>query len=263
MVLFDDVSVLVTVWLASAATEFDNESIYRLNRKMSPLANTRLRILASRLVLAFAGVLAGCAGAIERSDLLLDVVTHCVDPASAHYCSLCRAPRSDSACAASLECKKSTEVWALTDRYTAIRDIKMCGCPAGFVHGLALPLAPVRGVEDPKRPDGIWQFAWEVAVGRMEAESIALVVNPRLERSQNQLHVHLLRLSKDARQQLEKHVAGKVDTLDQVWASAARGAAARGLNDYGVLVVQREQKDYLVVVTADSPEAAFTQWRCQ
>jgi hypothetical protein len=30
-----------------------------------------------------------------------------------------------------------------------------------------------------------------------------------------------------------------------------------------VLVAQRGPKDYLVVVTAESPEDAFTEWRCQ
>jgi len=79
------------------------------------------------------------------------------------------------------------------DRFTALRDIKMCGCPSDFVHGPALPIYRVTGVEDPLRPEGIWQFAWDVAIQRMKPESIALVVTPRLHRSQNQLHVHLLR----------------------------------------------------------------------
>ncbi len=205
----------------------------------------------------------GPALAIERSDILLDIVSHCVDPAQANYCSVCRAPRSDAACGAALECKKSTEVWALNASYTAIRDIKMCGCPSGFLHGLALPISPVRGVEDPKRPDGIWQFAWDVAASRIETESLAMVVNPQFHRSQNQLHVHLLRLSKDGRQLLAKHAPSFVNDLDQVWASAAQSAQAKGLTDYGVLVTQRGPKDYLVVVTAESPEDAFTEWRCE
>lgn len=229
---------------------------------MSRIARTRSTALAIGAAMMLGWMSLGSAFAIERSDILLDIVSHCVNPVSANYCSLCRAPRSDAGCSAALECKKSTEVWALNAQYTAIRDIKMCGCPAGFVHGLALPTYPVRGVEDPQRPDGIWQFAWDVASNRMEPDSIALVVNPRLHRSQNQLHVHLLRLSPQARAQLENAAQGYVSQLDQVWASASRSAAAKGLDDYGVLVVQRPQKDYMVVVTADSPEAAFTQWRC-
>jgi CDP-diacylglycerol pyrophosphatase len=222
-----------------------------------------LKKLSVPMLLALGCVLQGSALAIEKTDILLDVVTHCMDSAPANYCSLCRAPRNDSACTSALECKKSTEVWALNERYTVIRDIKMCGCPAEFVHGLALPLTPVRGVEDPNRPDGIWQFAWDAAISRMEPQSIALVVNPRLHRSQNQLHVHLLRLSQNTRQRLDQHAAGEVHSLDQVWSTAARGAAARGLDDYGVLVVQRTQQDFLVVITAESPEDAFTEWRCK
>ena len=229
---------------------------------MSRIAHIQWKGLVLGIALALGWLLQGCALAIEPSDILLDIVTHCVDPAQDNYCSLCRVPRNDAACTAPLDCKKSTEVWALNDRYTAIRDSKMCGCSAGFVHGLALPISPVRGVEDPSRPDGIWQFAWDVAVSRIEPESIALVVNPQLHRSQNQLHVHLLRLKKDAREQLEKQAVADIGRLEDVWASAARGAAARGLSDYGVLVVQRTPKDFIVVVTADSPEAVFTEWRC-
>jgi CDP-diacylglycerol pyrophosphatase len=220
------------------------------------------RKIASLVVLAIGCAFQGASPAMERSDILLDIVSHCVDPQPSNYCSLCRAPRKDTACGAALECKKSTEVWALTDRYTAIRDIKMCGCPADFVHGLALPTSPVRGVEDPRRPDGIWQFAWDVAASRMEPESIALVVNPRLHRSQNQLHVHMLRLAQGARVQLEKEGPQTVNSLEQVWRTAAQIAEAKGLEDYGVLVVQQTQIAYLVVVTESSPEAAFAKERC-
>jgi len=229
---------------------------------MFRVALVRPKTIALGIALLSGWAMHGAALAMERSDILLDIVSHCVDPAPANYCSLCRVPRNDGGCGATLECSKSTEVWALNDRYTAIRDVKMCGCPAGFVHGLALPIYPVRGVEDPQRPDGIWQFAWNVAVSRIEPESIALVVNPQFQRSQNQLHVHLLRLSPDVRGQLEKEKSAYVSDLEQVWASAARSAAANGLDDYGVLVVQRPQMDYMVVVMAGSPEAAFTRWRC-
>ncbi len=229
---------------------------------MPGLADTRLKALVLGLSVLLGWIIPGPVAAQSRRDILLDIVSNCVEPKAANYCSLCRAPRSDSACAATPECRSSTEVWAMSERYTAIRDIKMCGCPAGFVHGLALPRQPVRGVEDPARPEGIWQFAWDTAVTRIEAESIALVVNPRRQRSQDQLHVHLLRLRKDARARLTEHVAGYVRQLDQVWTSAARAAAAKGLDDYGVLVMQRPQEDFMVVITADSPEAPFTEWRC-
>ncbi len=202
------------------------------------------------------------AHALERSDILLDIVSNCVDPAHANYCTLCRVPRNDAACGAALDCKKSTDVWALNDRYTAIRDIKMCGCPSSFVHGLALPTYPVTGVEDPRRPEGLWQFAWDAAIRRIEPAQIALVVNPRLLRSQNQLHIHLLRLLPDIRERLENEMHSNVSSLDSIWATATKLAAAKGLDDYGVLVSQRPQGGFMVLVTASSPESAFTQWRC-
>ena len=201
--------------------------------------------------------------ALERSDILLDIVTHCVDPALADYCTECRVPRNDSACGAARACTQSTEVWALNERFTAMRDIKMCGCPANFVHGLALPRTPVRGVEDPLRPEGIWAFAWDVAVQRIAPEQLALVVNPQRHRSQNQLHVHLLRLAADARQNMIAEAPVAVADLSAIWATAARAAAAKGLDDYGVLVRQRSEGGFWVVVTSFSPEAAYTQWRCE
>ena len=47
-----------------------------------------------------------------------------------------------------------------------VRDRKMCGCPADFVHGLTIPLRRVTGVEDPRLPDDIWAFAWKAGLGR-------------------------------------------------------------------------------------------------
>jgi CDP-diacylglycerol pyrophosphatase len=139
----------------------------------------------------------------------------------------------------------------------------MCGCPADFVHGLALPVYPVTGVEDPDRPNEIWQFAWDVAVQKMESDSIALVVNPRQKRSQNQLHVHLLRLKSDARSRFETAPNTHVTNLEQVWQGADRVAHANGFSDYGVLVARHSEHDFLVVVAQESPEDMYTVQRCQ
>ena len=198
----------------------------------------------------------------SRSDVLLHLVNQCVNPATAEYCSTCRAPRADTACGSGKACRQTTEVWALTNQFTAIRDIKMCGCPADFVHGLAMPLATVTGVEDPARPEAIWSFAWQQAQARIEPQHIALVVNPRLQRSQNQLHVHLLRLRAAQDAALAPHVVAEPSQLDAVWATAERAARERGLNDYGVLVTARRGGGYRLAITPFSPEEAFTEWRC-
>jgi CDP-diacylglycerol pyrophosphatase len=160
-------------------------------------------------------------------------------------------------------CKNATEIWAESADYVVLRDAKMCGCSAGFVHGLAVPRARVTGVEDPRRPEGIWKFAWDAARMRMGNDpAIALVVNPKAERSQDQLHVHLLRLRDDVRQRIAQHPADRVPNLDQVWKIAALRAAAEGLTDYGVLVVGHPEGGFVVLVEKDSPEKMYTDWRC-
>lgn len=223
-------------------------------------AKVRRLALSALLACAMAVVVPACDAGPH--DVLLEIVTRCLDPAAEDYCSLCRLPRNDSACTQASECRQSTEVWALSSEFVAIRDIKMCGCPAEFVHGLALPRRPVKGVEDPARPPGIWQFAWDAGRQRIGPESLALAVNPARRRSQDQLHVHILRLRNGVAAAIEDNTVGQVTSLDEVWRTAARAAEARGLDDYGVLVVRRAEGVFDVVVTATSPEAAFTLGRC-
>jgi CDP-diacylglycerol pyrophosphatase len=152
-------------------------------------------------------------------------------------------------------------VWTEAAEYVAIRDVKMCGCAAPFVHGLALPKRSFSGVEDPARPAALWTFAWTAARAAIPDErEIALVVNPRRTRGQDQLHVHLVRLRPDARGRLAT-VAAEVPSLEDVWASAARSAAAAGLEDYGILVA-RGDSGFFVVVRPGSPEDEFTVSRC-
>ncbi len=199
---------------------------------------------------------------VARSDILLHIVSQCVDPSKANYCSQCMLPRRDANCGVS-ECKKTNEVWVLNTQYVAIRDIKMCGCPTDFVHGLAMPREVVTGVEDSNREEGIWQFAWDVAMQRIEPQSIALAINPKSQRTQNQLHIHLVRLDKNARTHLSQYLPVQVNNLESIWATAANAARAKGLDDYGVLVAQSSSSGYMVVVTPNSPEAAFTIWKCE
>jgi len=216
-------------------------------------------------LLLFIGISAPLpAGAVGDRTVLWNIVTNCLDASGADYCAVCRWPRVDSACPHAGACKGTTEVWAKSADFVALRDSKMCGCPAGFVHGLAIPRAKVTGVEDSRRPDGIWTFAWDVARRRMgDDPAIALVVNPMARRSQDQLHVHLLRLRDDARQLIAQRPADRVTSLDLVWKVAAQRADAEGLTDYGVLVVGRQEGGFMVLVEKDSPEWMYTDWRCR
>jgi CDP-diacylglycerol pyrophosphatase len=201
-------------------------------------------------------------GAASR-DALWRIVSRCVEPASPDYCSRCPSPVAGRC--GEHPCSRTTDVWAKTADYVAIRDLKMCGCPAGFVHGLALPRIRITGVDDPRRPAGIWPFAWETARSHILRESeIALAVNPADLRSQDQLHVHLVRLAPGARGRLAGHTAARALALEDVWSAAASGASAAGLADYGVLVTRDgDGPGYLVTVIAGSPEYAFTLSTCR
>lgn len=204
------------------------------------------------------------AGAAGDRTVLWNIVTNCLDASGADYCTACRWPRVESTCSHGGACKGTTEVWAESPDFVVLRDSKMCGCPEGFVHGLAIPRARVTGVEDPRRPDGIWAFAWEAARRRMgDDPTIALAVNPMAQRGQDQLHVHLLRLRGDAGRLITQRAKDRVQTPDQIWKVAARRAAAEGLPDYGVLVVAHREGGFMVLVEKDSTEKRYTDWRCR
>jgi len=220
---------------------------------------------AAPLVAAFAVVWLGCSIAAGASrDVLWRIVSECLDASTPEYCARCFSP-IERVCG-DRGCAKTVQVWAETPEYVAIRDIKMCGCPAGFVHGLALPRSRITGVEDPRRPAGIWPFAWRAAQTRIADEGqIALVVNPPgLQRTQDQLHVHLVRLAAGAHRQLAARSPARTASLEEVWDVAAASAAARGLADYGVLVARDDtEAGYWVLVEPFSPEGQFTVGLCQ
>jgi CDP-diacylglycerol pyrophosphatase len=237
----------------------------RDHRNGSPrFARRGLRSLLVAALVALAVSFTASAEAAGRRDLLWGVISNCLDPAAANYCSNCQAPLAGSACAAKPVCQESTEVWAKTEAFVALRDRKMCDCPEGFVHGLAVPRARVTGVEDPRRPVGIWDFAWTAAANRIGDQSAAaLAVNPAAMRSQDQLHVHIVRLAKDARQRFTTARTARVQTLDEVWGTASRVAADAGLKDYGVLVARHPEGGFLVLVDPTSPEKDYTVERCR
>jgi CDP-diacylglycerol pyrophosphatase len=193
---------------------------------------------------------------------LLHIVETCAVPPSGDYCERCRYPQP-GACPGIVACRATTEVRAENAEFVAIRDRKMCGCPAGFLHLLVVPRAPVTGVEDPRRPDAIWPFAWAVATAHLAPQDAALAVNQRADRGQDQLHVHVVRLAAGARDRIAARRPSVTASLDDVWEVAARDAGARGLGSYGVLVARVAEGRFAVLTTPESPEDAFTEGRCR
>jgi len=196
-------------------------------------------------------------------DILWNIVSECVDRSAKDYCTRCSIPREDSPCADGKSCEKSVSVWKETPEFVVIRDIKMCGCPTNFVHGLALPRSRITGVEDPAKPNSIWQFAWEEAEKRIhDTSEVALVVNPPHARTQDQLHVHIVRLLPGIRTQFKKERTAVVKSFDDVWSVSAKTAAAFHMTEYGVLVAKDINGTILVVIDEQSPERLYTKWRC-
>jgi CDP-diacylglycerol pyrophosphatase len=234
------------------------------------LMNSRLRVFrlaAIVLLVAVVSAATAAGGAPPRDrNVLWKIVGACLDPEDADYCRRCMSPLAGSACAGKQRCEHTTELWEETDEFIAMRDIKMCSCPAGFVHGLAVPRAAVRGVEAPQLPQRIWPFAWAVARRKIgDPAEIALVVNSARQRSQDQLHLHLVRLRSDARRNLSGRMAS-IAGLDDVWSSASRLAAGSPpLDDYSVLVASDLKGGYLVLVAGNDRnlERSMTQRTCE
>lgn len=203
-------------------------------------------------------VLSGTPAFSADRDLLWNTISSCIDTSDKDYCSKCSSPREEIDCRT---CRDTTQVWAESKEFVAIRDRKMCDCPEGFIHGLVIPRSRVTGMEDPLRPDGIWNFAWKAAVKRLGEEQPALVVNPKKDRSQDQLHVHIVRVRRETLPTDPKRIS-IVGSLDRVWYAAARKAAELEWKDYGILVT-RVEKGYLVVIDDGSPEDRFTRARCR
>ncbi|NVN93346.1 MAG: CDP-diacylglycerol diphosphatase [Desulfuromonadales bacterium] len=196
-------------------------------------------------------------------NALRDTISNCLDSTALDYCNVCATPRIDSACPGQTDCTARLEIWAETNNYVALRGRKMCDCPEGFVHGLVLPKTSVTGVEDPKRPSGIWTFAWKIAQKYIANDlDKALVVNPAKHRSQDQLHVHIVRLKNDARQRLAKLPQSLIVSLDQVWIVAREMAQAQHLADYGVLVTAHPDRGYLVLIDQENMEKLYTEATC-
>ncbi len=202
-----------------------------------------------------------------NADSLWDLVSTCVNREGvATAAPLCTCKAFALSCCGDRSTPNDAVVWAETPEFVAIRNLKMCGCDAGFVAGLALPRTRVSGLEDPHRPEGIWPFAWEVAHKRIRDElDIALMINPIPARSQNQLHVHLLRLKPGVRAKLEAALQAngtlaeppgtivfQLANVNAVFADAIAHVGAARLGDHGILVARAREGGFL---------AAITHWR--
>jgi CDP-diacylglycerol pyrophosphatase len=212
------------------------------------------------------------------SDALWKIVSGCLDAKHPSGASLCGCSAFTATCCGDPTMPDADVVWAESAAFVAIRDIKACGCPASFVHGLALPRTRITGVEDPKRPDAIWPFAWDVARRHIADErEIALAINPAGRRSQNQLHVHLQRLSPGARAALDAlappPAGARLDAppalvlalpdLEHVFTTAAKSVAAGKLGAHGILVARARGGGYLAVVTDGASPEVLTIDRCR
>ncbi len=226
---------------------------------MHPNPRRTLALLLALLLLIATLTATGCA--TGNRDIIWNIVTNCLDPTVPDYDRRCRWPIATSAAA----CRKTTDVWDMTNEFVILRDVKMCDCPADktFVHGLAIPRARVTGSEDPNRPTGIWQYAWDNAVRRIGNEGeIALVVNPPGDRGQDQLHVHLVRLSDAGRRIVASSGAPRVPNLADVWRNADQLAAEKGLKFYGVFVARHPAGGFVVYVDDRNRENDYTVARC-
>lgn len=118
-------------------------------------------------------------------------------------------------------------------------------------------------IEDNRRPEEIWQFSWDTSKKIIEPDLIALAVNPKSRRSQNQLHVHLVRINPKMKSKLNTYIYEYVKNLEHVWETADKLAVKSSLIDYGILVTQATSNQFIVLITPNSPEDEFTIWNCK
>ena len=228
---------------------------------MATVSRRTLALIPALLFIA-ATFTAPCRAEGNR-DFLWNVVANCLDPGIPGYDKICSTPITTSAAA----CRKTLEVWDKNPEFVFFRDIKMCDCLSDktFVHGIVLPRSRVTGSEDPNRPAGIWRYAWDNAVKRVGNEAdIALVVNPPgTGRSQDQLHVHVVRLNGAGRELIASPRATGVGNPDEIWEKADQLAREKGLAYYGVLVARNPAGGFMLFVNDRNLEYDYTVAKCK
>jgi CDP-diacylglycerol pyrophosphatase len=198
----------------------------------------------------------------SNRDILLGIANKCLDTNVENYCKVCSTPRADSICNSEQQCRATVEVWSLNEDFASFRDVKMCGCNSDFVHGLTIPRKKITGVEDPMKPNDIWNFAWKTGAEKIPESELVLVVNPKNNRSQDHLHVHMVRLNPGKVNLMNEYLVGNIQSLDSVWQTAHNFSESKGWNDYGVLVLKSSELSYSVFVTPFNSEHAYTNYRC-
>jgi CDP-diacylglycerol pyrophosphatase len=202
-------------------------------------------------------------------DALWEIVGGCIAGRHADYCAC---PAFARSCCDDPHRLDRDVVWARNAAFVAIQDMKACGCAASFVAGLALPRTRVSGIEDPRRPEGIWPFAWQVAKARIRNErEIALVMNPKTMRTQQQMHVHILRLQPGERARLDALPAGvetdgavvlPLASLQAVFAVAIAAVGVDHFGDHGILVARAPTNGFRAVITDRTSPQRFTLNDC-
>jgi len=167
-------------------------------------------------------------------------------------------------------------VWALNDHFVVVREPRECLCPEDFVAGLVMPRSRVTGIEDPNRPEGIWQFAWDTALTQIaEKQGIGLAINPIKARSQNQMHVHIQKIthttrgwfdSSGRRREAESKYGLKfidLQDLAGVFAAVEAVVGASHMGSSGVLVVRSKSGGYQALITHNSSPEKFVHKTCK
>lgn len=244
------------------------------------LATVRGLVAAATLLATLLGAPRAASAILDApspADALWRIVSTCIDaprpPAAAAYCAC---PAMARSCCGDPATPDVDVVWSETPAFVAVRDLTACGCAAGFVAGLAMPRTRVTGIEDPARPDAIWPFAWETARARIADElAIGLAINPEVVRSQNQLHIHMLRLKPGVRDLLDAALRSdplawgdasaillRLPDLGQVFTTVAARVGDAAMGAHGVLVARAAGGGFVALITDRSSPQVYTENRC-